>query len=185
VEAKRSTNETSKGAWALWTQKLSFTWLGISLLCIVPALLFGSGLFSVGVLLAAVLIGIPYALFAAVTKKDSRNRVFRCLAIMLALPALTLAYVSRIDTQIPENATPLTRAIESFRQDTGQYPESLEALIPKHMAELPEVRFSVTQPLITYRITDGKPYLAIPSAMGDMFAHFEYNFETKVWMHYS
>ena len=75
--------------------------------------------------------------------------------------------------------------IESFKRETGDYPDSLEALIPKHLAELPEVRFSVFQPEITYRIRDGKSHLAIPSAMGDMFAQFEYNFETKVWMHHS
>lgn len=32
-------------------------------------------------------------------------------------------------------------------------------------------------------VPEMKPYLAIPSAMGDMFAQFEYNFEAKVWMH--
>lgn len=167
----------------LWVKELGFTWFGVLLLTIVPALLLGSGLFSLLLLAAAVVIGIPsISLWSAIKGFESRR--FRRLAIILVVPALTLAYVSHVDEQIPENATPHIQAIESFRLETGQYPESLEALIPNHVAKLPDVRHSVIQPLITYRVTNGKPYLAIPSAMGDMFAHFEYNFETKVWKHY-
>ena len=104
---------------------------------------------------------------------------------MLVVPALTLAYVSEVDEQIPGNATPVAKAIEAFRRDTGHYPESLEALMPEHLAELPDVRFTVIQPQTNYRVTNGKAYFAIPSALGDMFAQFEYNFETRVWMHHS
>ena len=109
--------------------------------------------------------------------------MFRRLAVMLAAPVLTLAYIAEVDARIPLNSLPLTQAIESYQRETGYYPESLDALIPKHLAALPDVRFSVTQPLITYRITNGKPYLVIPSAMGDMFAQFEYDFEAHHWMH--
>ena len=176
--------KSSKGFYTRWVEELSLTWLGVLLLSVVPAVLFGSAIFSFGVLAAAVLIGIPSAFFRS-AKKSSERRGFRSLTVMLVLPSLTLAYVSEVDEKIPGNATPLAQAIESFRRDTGNYPESLEALIPKHLEELPDVRFSVVQPPITYRITDGKPYFAIPSAMGDMFAQYEYNFETKVWIHQS
>lgn len=181
---KSSTGEASEGIFALWVKELPLTWLGVSLISVVPAVLYGSAIFSFGALAGAVLIGIPSALFGIATR-HSRNRRFRRLAILLVVPALTLASVSRADKQIPENAMPLVRAIETFRHDTGSYPESLDALTPKYLAKLPEVRFSVFEPPITYRITDGKPYLAIPSAMGDMFAQFEYDFEAKVWMHQS
>ena len=50
---------------------------------------------------------------------------------------------------------------------------------------IPDLKFSLSQPRINYRVTDGKPYLAIPSAKGDAFADYEYDFETKVWMHHS
>lgn len=54
-------------------------------------------------------------------------------------------------------------------------------LIPKQLEKIPNVRFSLFEPPIIYRISDGIPYLAIPSAMGDMFSQFEYDFEAKVW----
>lgn len=174
----------SYGVCTLVLKELGFAWLGVLLLSIASAILSGSAIFSVGALAAAVLIGVPATIFRLI-RRDSKNRILRRLAMILVLPMLTLAYVSHVDEQIPENATPLIEAIESFRLATGRYPESLEALIPKHLAQLPAVRFSVMQPQITYRVTDGKPYLAVPSAMGDMFAQFEFDFETKVWKHYS
>ena len=163
-------------------EKICLTWLGVLLFTVVPAVFFGSAIFSFSVLAVAVLIGLPSALLESVTQ-GSERRGFRRLAVMLVVPALTLAYIFEVDEQIPGNATPFVQAIESFRRDNGYYPDLLEALIPKHLAELPDVRFSVIQPPITYRITNGKPYLATPSAMGDMFAQFEYDFEAKVWIH--
>lgn len=174
----------SFGVCTLVLKEFGFAWLGVWLLSIASAILYGSAFFSVGALAAAVLIGVPATVFR-LTRTDSKNRVLRRLAIILVLPVLTLSYVSHVDEQIPENATSLIEAIDSFRLATGRYPESLEALIPKHLAQLPDVRFSVIQPQITYRMTDGKPYLAVPSAMGDMFAQFEYDFATKVWKHFS
>jgi hypothetical protein len=184
VEPKLLAKEAPKGVFTLWVKELRFTWLWIFFLSILPAFLYGSGILSVVVLATAVLIGIPSALFGIVTK-HSKNRGFRRLAIMLVVPVLTMVFVSQMDRKIPENATPLIQAIETFQRDTGHYPASLEALIPNYLENLPVVRFSVVEPSITYRITDGKPNLTIPSAMGDMFAQFEYDFEAKVWMHHS
>ena len=183
MASKPSAIGASEGFFTHWVGELCFTWMGVSLLAVAPAVLFASGIFSFGVLAVAVLIGVPSAIFGFATK-GSASRGFRRLVVMLVVPALTLAYVSAVDQKIPESATRLTRAIESFQRETGGYPESLEVLIPKHMAELPDVRFSVFQPAITYIVTNGKPYLTIPSAMGDMFAQFEYDFETKEWMHH-
>ena len=179
-----SAGETSEGILTLWVKELALAWLGVSFLSVVPAVLYGSAIFSFVALAGAVLIGIPSALFG-IANRHFKNRRLRRLAILLVVPALTLASVSCADKQIPENAMPLVRAIETFRHDTGSYPESLDALIPTHLAKLPEVRFSLFEPALTYGITDGKPHLAIPSAMGDMFAQFEYDFETKEWMHRS
>lgn len=182
MASKSVASATSRGGFfSRWVAELGFTWLGVLLISVAPAVLFGSAFFSIIVLA----IGTPAAAVTGVLAKGSIRRGLRRLAILVVVPSLSITCVYLLDKRIPENATQLTKAIESFQRDTGHYPESLEALIPAHFAELPNVRFSVIQPLITYRITNGKPYLAIPSAKGDMFAQFEYNFETKVWLHQS
>lgn len=179
-----SATEPSESVFSRWVGELCFTWLAVVVFCVVPAALFGSVILSVGVLVVVILFSLPFALFGSVSK-DSWSRGVRRFVVMLAVPVLTLAYVAEVDRRIPGNAAPLTQAIESFQRETGHYPESLEALFPKHLTKLPDVRFSVVQPLITYRIADGKPHLTIPSVMGDMFAQFQYDFESKTWMHHS
>lgn len=180
--AKPLATEASEGVFMRWGNELSFTWFTVMLISVVPAVLFGSAIFSVAILAVAVLFGFPAACWGPATK-GWKGRGLRRLAVMLLVPALTLAYVAEVDKRIPGNAAAVTQAIESFQRDSGHYPESLDALAPEYLPELPDMRFSVVQPLITYRVTDGKPYLSIPSAMGDMFAQFEYDFATKSWLH--
>lgn len=179
-----SATGTIDGVFTRWVGELCFTWLATVVFSVVPAVLFGSAIVSISVFVVTVLFGVPFTLFGSATK-GSRSRWVRRLAVMLVATALTLAYVAEVDQRIPGNAATLTQAIESFQCETGHYPESLQALIPKHLTKLPDVRFSVVQPSITYRVSEGKPHLAIPSAMGDMFADFEYDFEAKVWKHHS
>ena len=179
-----SATEPSESVFRRWVGELCFTWLAVVIFSVVPAVLFGSAIFTVGVLVVAVLFSLPFALFGSASK-GSWSRGVRRFVVMLAVPVLTLAYVAEIDRRIPGNAAPLALAIESFHKDMGRYPDSIEALGPESLLELPNVRLSVVQPPITYRISNGKPYLAISSAMGDMFSQFEYDFESKAWLHHS
>lgn len=103
---------------------------------------------------------------------------------MVLVPLLSVMYVFKSDDQITTNAAPIVAAIELFRAENGQYPDTLAALAPKHLARIPELNYLLVQPQVTYRMTDGKPYLAISAAAG-AFAHFEYDFAAKVWNHYS
>ena len=176
---------TPQGLWTLWVKELRFTWIGIFFLTILPCVLYGAAIISMMVLMAAILIGVPSAAIGQFVAKGSWKKGFRRLAIMVLLPILTIAYVVQIDEQIPENATPITNALELFRKEAGHYPDTLEALAPKHLATIPKVRFSLVQPQINYKVREGKPYLTIPSVAGDMFAIYEYDFESKTWKHYS
>lgn len=179
------TDVSATGATTLWVHELRFTWLVVLILSIAPAVLYGAAILSAAVMTFAVVLLLPAVLVSPWFAKGSVKRNLRRLTIMIVVPCLALTYVREVDKRIPENALPLVQAIESFQRQTGHYPGSLDDLLPKHLAKLPDVRFSVNQPSITYRVTDGKPYLAIPSAIGDMFAIHEYNFETRVWTHYS
>ena len=176
---------TPQSVWMVWVRELRFTWFCLFLLSVVPSLLYGSGIFSFIILFVAVLIGVPTAAIRHMVAKGSWKKSWRRLVVMVAVPCMAMSYVSRIDQLIPENATPITKAIESFLFENGHYPASLEMLTPKHLAKIPDVRFSLIQPKVTYRVTNGKPYLTIPSATGDVFAIYEYDFETKTWKHYS
>jgi hypothetical protein len=103
---------------------------------------------------------------------------------MVLVPMLSLVYILMSDDQITTNATPIVNAIESYRIETGNYPDALEAVAPKHLAKIPKLNYLLVQPQVTYRVADGIPYLRISAAAGG-FAHFEYDFAAKVWNYYS
>ena len=98
---------------------------------------------------------------------------------------MTLVYVFAEDATIPGNADPIVKAIETYHNVEGAYPVDLQALRPHYLLEMPTLRRTVYQPPITYRVVDGKPYLRIPSANGDMFAIHEYDFSDRAWLHQS
>lgn len=184
VSPEPLTTALPPGFWSLWVNDLRFTWFWLFLLSIVPSLLFSSALLPVAVFAFAVLLVAPATALGRLFSKDSKTRKFRQLAITMLVPMLSLTYILKSDDQIPKNATPIVEAIESYRIETGHYPDTLEALAPKHLAKIPELNYLLVQPRITYRLNDGKPYLEISAAAG-AFAHFEYDFAFKVWNHYS
>ena len=176
-----------KGIWKRWVSDLRVTWIWGLLLTVVPAALFGSALLPMMVLIGAVLLGIPTALITFLVVKDKANRLRLCrkLAVMFVVSGLSVVVVSQTDKQTPRMASPIAKAIEDFKQQTGAYPETLADLIPRHLPSLPDVRISAVQPEVIYRVKDGSPYLAVPSATGDAFAVYEYSFEEKRWAHHN
>ena len=138
VSPEPMVKKAHQGFWALWVWDLRLTWFWIFLISIAPSLLFGAAFFSVVALVLGVLVGVPSAAVSQLRARASVSRNSRKLVIMVLVPMLMLIYVSKIDEQIPKNATPITAAIESFRLETGHYPDTLEALAPKHLANIPD-----------------------------------------------
>lgn len=178
-------NETINRSLKHWVSDLRFTWIAVLLLSVLPSVLYGTAFFSMMVLLGAILLGLPVALVALLLSKDTEWRTGLCrrVAVLAAAPAMTVTVVLQADKLTPERAAPIAKAIESFKRETGSYPDSLEILRPKHLSSLPAVRVAVFQPEIIYRVRGGSPYLAVPSAAGDAYSIYEYNFENKTWIH--
>ena len=102
---------------------------------------------------------VRYAWAAASLRRHRRIR-FNCAGPVLLSNALNpLVYILKSDDQITTNATPIVNAIESYRIETGHYPDALEAVAPKHLAKIPKLNYLLVQPQVTYRVVDGIPYL--------------------------
>lgn len=177
---------TKKKYWNTWVRDLRFTWLAALSISVLPALLYGATIFSLMLFVATVLLGFPTALASLLLTKDIkwRSRLLRRVVVLTAVPALMILMTIQTDQMSPKLATPIAKAIESFRQDSGAYPDSLAILVPDYLSSLPTVRISVFQPDVIYRVKDGRPYLAIPSSAGDAFSIYEYSFDKKEWKHY-
>lgn len=172
--------------WTRWVSDLRFTWCALLLLSVFPSVLYGATIFSMMLLLGGVILGFPTALASLLLSKDTewRARLFRRVLVLSAVPALMLAAIFQTDKLIPKMAVPIAKAVESFKQDTGSYPDSLAVLSPKYLQGLPMMRLSVFQPDVIYRVKEGHPYLAVPSTTGDAFSVYEYSFGDKIWTHH-
>ncbi len=154
------------------------------MIVVVPFNLNGAGLFALLGLIGAALVGIPLTcVFLMPSKKNDTESLKRVVAITL-ISASTLFFAFYLDKEIPDRAAIVVSAIESFHDSEGHYPESLSTLMPKYLAVLPKIKPTFIQPNITYQLIGGRPYLAIPSARGDQFAKYEYDFKAKIWNHY-
>lgn len=178
--------EAANRSWVRWVSELRFTWILVLLSSVMPGVLYGTGIISMMVLSGAVLIGLPTALVVRIISNDTerRSRMLRRVAVLVAVPTLALAVIFQTDKLAPEMAAPIAKAIESFQQETGSYPESLATLSPQFLPSTPAVRLAVFQPEVIYRVREGRPYLAVPSAAGDAFSIYEYSFEDKSWGHH-
>jgi membrane-bound metal-dependent hydrolase YbcI (DUF457 family) len=173
-----------QSVWRLWIVELRSAWFWLLFMSIIPSYLFSSGLLPLALLAFAILLMAPATALGRLFGKGPNAKDLRQLAIMVLVPLLSVMYVLKSDDQITANAAPIVAAIESFRVENGQYPDTLVALAPKHLVKIPELNYLFIQPRVTYRMTDGEPYLRISAAAGG-FAHFEYDFAAKVWNYYS
>lgn len=173
--------------WQRWVKEIRYTWVLVMLVVTVPAVIFGASAQSMMALLISVVFGLPTALAAFLFTKDRvwRSQLWRRVVVVGAVSTVSLAVIMQTDKLTPSMATPLAKAIEQYKSDTGNYPATLAELSPKYLAELPAVRMALSQPDISYEVQDGRPRLAIPSANGDGFACYEYNFESRAWVHNS
>ncbi|MBF7728625.1 hypothetical protein [Pseudomonas sp. N040] len=156
--------------------KLGFTWFFAFFFCVLPCLLWGTAFFSAAALLGSLLIGIPALLLAR-----GSDKAWRRFTIWLAMSFVTVFLMHAVDGRLHERAAPIAIAIEAFKTEAGHYPESLDMLVPKFLAEYPTLRYSLIQPYLSYGLQEGKPYLRIPTVSGDQFANIEYDFDKKVW----
>lgn len=179
-------SEMDNSSWNHWVCEMRFTWILIGVMTILPAVFFGTAFPAMILLTGSLLLGVPTALAAFLLIKNTvlRARMYRRVVVMVGVAALTVVAVLQTDKLTPAMASPIAKAIEDYKQDVGSYPETLAALNPKYLTRLPVVRVAVIQPEVLYRLKDGRPYLAVPSAAGDAFSIYEYSFVDEHWVHH-
>ena len=181
-----STATASKSeVWTIWSHNVVGTWIVALIFAVLPAIVFGIAIMPVFLLAFAAIFFVPVALIQALFNRKSLATNGVRIAIILVTSSLSLAYAFHLDAQIPGNAEPITRAIEAYKLANGHYPDSIEALIPSHLERVPSLISALHQPRMRYRTTKGTPYLIIDSSSGDAFAHYEYNFASRAWLHRS
>ncbi|MBS0202119.1 MAG: hypothetical protein JSS49_04405 [Planctomycetes bacterium] len=97
-----------------------------------------------------ILIALPAALFFGVTAITRRNQpgeltargsqALACLCFLgLSIPAIGVSLAVRSDAFERASLTgdQIVQALANYKNDLEEYPESLESLVPKYLAEIP------------------------------------------------
>jgi len=134
-------------------------WLGIGL--------FGGG---VGIICAIVFV------ILAIAEKQRRSQHFRTAAIYALLLMTTLTLISLSARQARRRAIPVISAVNLYRSEHGQYPPSLEQLVPTYLPSIPNAGFTRTSR--HFRYNNGRPQLYFAGMFHGVFA---YDFPTESW----
>lgn len=128
--------------------------------------------FSIFTLIVNLVFRLPFHLWRwKVSKLESLDYIYRCLTLIFVSICI-ISYGIRMGSVLKERAHLVSTAVEQFRNREGIYPPTLEALVPKDLAELP--------PRYRYlHRKDGDPYLYYPSNLAPR--PVVYDFKTKSW----
>jgi hypothetical protein len=174
-----------RAAWGEWFRQPWSAWVLAIAFSVVPALVWGSSVFSILLLALTLVLRVPYlAVVTLLGRKPSASGI-RSAIIMTVICGLSLMYAYEVDKQVPIKAAPIVDALESFNAKHGSYPDALDELSPSHLNSLPNVSLAWVQPSIRYGLSEKRPYLRIASSRGDAYAVHEYDFSTKRWRHLS
>ena len=134
-------------------------WLGIGV--------FG---FGVGIVCAIVFVILAFA------ERQRRSQHFRNAAIYALLLVATLTLISLSARQARRRAIPVISAVNRYRSEHGQYPTSLEQLVPAYLPSIPDAGF--TRISRDFRYYNGRPELYFA---GMFHGVFTYDFPTESW----
>ncbi|MFT5422522.1 MAG: hypothetical protein ACI89L_000287 [Phycisphaerales bacterium] len=90
----------------------------------------------------------------------------RVLPVTLVLPAITKAIENFLSSRIRTDATLVALAAEHHRREHGEYPATIEDLVPSNLPDVPQDPFDPGQPM-KYRLTDTGPMIYVAGADGD------------------
>lgn len=125
-----------------------------------------------------ILVYLPRSLRAAKYAACRRERLLR-FAIYLAAVGIVLSLIPINRNIARERAERIIAAVESYKAANGAYPDRLDQLAPRFLAEIPtKARLTFTDSGFRYLAGDSHTlmYVALPP-----FGRNTYNFETRSW----
>jgi len=156
------------------------SWRFAALLFVIDGICLGQFGFAALLLGWTLLVRVPMIVLAW---KDQPLRAFRIKKVALYLLAVVgimalFIFNRQVGTQ---RANELVRAVEAYSSKHGQFPQSLDQVVPDFMSSIPLARYTFAANDFSYKAAaDGKHVLSwtvIPP-----FARKSYTFEEKRWV---
>lgn len=161
-----------------WRQVIAAAWVSLffaaALLCL-DVVVDGDYLFSILV--------CPIWLMASVVKNLIGRPGWRIALFRVAIPAVTLGIVlanTAMQWDIGDaNGERVVKACEDFHVDNGQYPKTLDELVPRYLPSVPRAKYSLDGKFWYYN--HGSGYTLCWVKIG--FCRKVYSSETEQWRH--
>ena len=162
------------------TYSLRNTWRGAAALFFFDAICVGQLSFAVLLFGWAILVRAPMIVLA---RKDKPLREFRIKkAAIYLLTAVCIMAVFVFNRNLgARHANDLVKAVEAYAARHGQFPQTLEKVVPEFIASIPLARYTLASNEFSYRTTeDGKHVLSWTVLPPLTRQH--YTFEEKRWI---
>ena len=112
----------------------------------------------------------------AITNKQKRSYYFRVAAVYALLFVSTISVISLSARLAQRRASPLISAVNQYRSEHGEYPTTLEQLVPAYRPAIPNAGF--TRISRDFRYYNKRPQLYFAGMFHGVFA---YDFATESW----
>jgi len=112
----------------------------------------------------------------AIVDRQRRWHYFRVAATYLLLSVATLSLISWNARLAQRRASPVIAAVNRYHSEHGQYPTTLDQLVPTYLPSIPRAGF--TQISRDFRYYDERPQLYFAGMWHGVFA---YDFPTESW----
>jgi hypothetical protein len=163
----------------LKTYKTALIWSAI--VFVVDGLLAGVIALSLWVLLINIVFRVPYNLILGLFKKQFQAETLKRCALLIVCASITVAYCLWLDNVAVSRANMVVEALEKYKESSGKYPDKLEDLVPKYLAELPTLKPGFSNQKLKYAMTGGGPVMYFGPSPVAIPVPKMYDFQKKFW----
>ena len=146
----------------------------------IDALYLDQGVIAALFVFVIILFWLPKVLYKLIKKKNYSQEIKK-ISIYGSMAILVFVSIAINNNIAQKRANALIVTIGTFYQDTGQYPENLEALVPEYLPMVPKSKYTFAFNEFRYINRDGNVslfYTDLPP-----FGRPTYDFDKKQWFY--
>jgi hypothetical protein len=138
--------------------------------------------FAPWTLIVNFLFRLPFGLWQLKSKGQKAQLAVVSSVFLSIVSGLTIGYCVLLENIAVSRARAVSDAVELFKEKTGTYPKSLDALMPDYLPQLPSLKPVLSPPKFKYALTEREPMLYFAPSMWPRPKM--YDFKRRTWYTY-
>ena len=145
---------------------------------LVDGFVLAQGAFAMVCVVYVLFYALPRALIAFKTRERRNYYLMRAAVFGAVPPVVGCIYAANLRVG-ERNAQIIIAAVDSYHAEHKQYPQTLQALVPKYLPEIPPAKYAFIMPNYWY-ISRGNMHHLMYTTLPP-FGRKVYNFTTRSW----